>query len=161
MNSRSRRRHAAYRERLAPSLWTIVAAMVCAPMAALVFVKIGTTLALVIGAVVAVVMVAALIGLAPSVEVAGSVLRAGPARIDVSYLGEPTVLRGDQARAARGPGLPVRAWHMLRGGIDGLVVFPLTDPDDPAPAWVVSSRTPDRLAAAVRRAQLRPRTPHR
>ncbi|MFT4306676.1 MAG: DUF3093 domain-containing protein [Microbacterium sp.] len=161
MNSRSRPRDADYRERLAPSLWTIVAAMVCAPMATLVFVKIGTTLALLIGAAVAIALVAALIGLAPIVDVTGSVLRVGPARIDVSYLGEPTALRGEQARTVRGPGLPAHAWHMLRGGIDGVVVLPLTDPDDPAPAWVVSSRTPDRLAAAVRRAQFRPRTPRR
>lgn len=161
MSSRARPVPADYRERLGPSLWMIVATMVSAPMAALVVIPVGTTVALIVGAAVAIGLVSALILLAPTVRVSGSILRVGPAHIDVAYLGEPTVLRGEQARALRGPGLPVRAWHMLRGGIDGLVVVPVTDADDPAPSWVVSSRTPDRLAAAVLRAQLRTRSPRR
>ncbi|MDQ1128576.1 DUF3093 domain-containing protein [Microbacterium sp. SORGH_AS_0888] len=150
-----------YRERLTPSLWTIVAAAVCAPMAILVFVPAGAVLALVVGVLVAIAIVSLLLGLAPRVSVSGSTLRAGRAHIDVSFLGEPTALTGDEARALRGPGLPVRSWHLLRGGIDGVVVVPVLDSDDPTPAWVISSRTPDRLAAAVRRAQLRLRTPSR
>ena len=43
-----------YRERLSPSLWVIVSAAVAAPMAALVFAPIDTTLALVAGALVGV-----------------------------------------------------------------------------------------------------------
>ncbi len=38
-----------YRERLSPSLWTVIGAAVAAPMAALVFAPIDTTLALVAG----------------------------------------------------------------------------------------------------------------
>jgi hypothetical protein len=37
----------------------------------------------------------------------------------------------------------------------------VTDPDDPTPSWVISSRTPDRLAAAIRVAQATQRTPRR
>jgi hypothetical protein len=50
---------------------------------------------------------------------------------------------------------------VIRGGIDGVVIVAITDPDDPAPYWVISTRTPDRLAAALRRAQATPRTPSR
>jgi hypothetical protein len=157
MNSATR----PYRERLSPSLWTLVAAAVCAPMAVLVLAPVGATIALIGGLVVAALIVVAMVGLAPVVSVSETTLRAGRAHIDVSLLGEPTPLTGDDARAARGPELPVRAWHLLRGGIDGLVVVPVDDPDDPTPAWVISTRTPDRLAAAVRRAQLRRRTPSR
>ncbi|HEY6113086.1 MAG TPA: DUF3093 family protein, partial [Gaiellaceae bacterium] len=62
-----------------------------------------------------------------------------------------------------GVGLDPRSWHVIRGGIDGLVTIPVIDPDDPTPAWALSTRTPDRLAAAVRRAQsvATPRTPRR
>ena len=88
-------------------------------------------------------------------------LRAGRAHIDVALLGEPAIMIGDQARHARGPGLDPRSWHVIRGGIDGVVVTAVTDPDDPTPSWVISSRTPDRLAAAIRVAQATQRTPSR
>jgi hypothetical protein len=150
-----------YRERLGPSLWVLVSAAVAAPMAALVFTPIDTTLALVVGAVVGVVVVALLMAASPVVQVGDGVLRAGRAHIDVRFLGEPEIYSGDAARHARGAGLDPRSWHLIRGGIDGVVVVPLTDEDDPAPSWVVSSRTPDRLAAALRRARATPRTPSR
>lgn len=142
-----------YRERLSPSLWILVAAAVCGPMAALVFSPIDTTLALVIGAVVGVGIVALLVAGSPVLEVRDGMLRAGRARIPVELLGEPILRSGDEARRARGPELDHRAWHVIRGGIDGVAVFPVEDPDDPTPTWVLSSRTPNRLAAAVRRAR--------
>jgi hypothetical protein len=50
---------------------------------------------------------------------------------------------------------------LLRGGIDGVVTIPLADPDDPTPSWVISTRTPDRLSAAIRRQQVRRSIPYR
>lgn len=150
-----------YRERLGPSLWILVSAAVAAPMAALVFAPIDTTVALAAGAVVGILIVAVLMTSSPKVEVRAGVLRAGRAHIDVELLGEPRALTAEDARMARGVDLDPRSWHLIRGGIDGVVVVPVLDPDDPAPAWVISSRTPDRLSAAVRRAQIRRRTPSR
>jgi hypothetical protein len=152
-----------YRERLGPSLWVVVSAAVAGPMAALVFAPLDTTIALVIGAVVGVGVVALLVAGAPVIEIRDGMLRAGRAHIDVALLGAPAFLVGDQAQHARGPGLDPRSWHLIRGGIDGIVVTPVTDPDDPTPVWVMSSRTPDRFAAALRlaQAQATPRTPSR
>lgn len=150
-----------YRERLGPSLWLLVSAALAGPMAALVLAPIDTTLALLIGAGVAVAVVILLMAASPVVEVRDGELRAGRAHIDVALLGEPVAFVSQEARNARGPGLDPRSWHLIRGGIDGVVVVPVQDPDDPAPVWVVSTRTPDRLAAALRHAQLRRRTPDR
>jgi hypothetical protein len=111
--------------------------------------------------VVAVGVIALLIALSPVIEVDGGRLRAGRAHIDVRFLGEPSPHVGEDARTQRGPGLDSRSWHLIRGGIDGIVVVPLDDPDDPVPSWVISTRTPDRLAAALRRAKATPRTPGR
>lgn len=144
---------ASYRERLSPSLWLIVSAGVVAPMAALVFVRIDAAFSLVIGVAVAVAVIAALIGLAPRIEVSNGTLRAGRAHIDVRLLGAPTALAGDQARAARGVDLDTHGWHLIRGGIDGLVVVPVRDQDDPTTSWTISTRTPERLAAIIARAQ--------
>ena len=150
-----------YRERLGPSLWILVAAAVAAPMAALVLTPIDTTIALVAGVCVGVVLIALMIAAAPVVEVEDGELRAGRAHIGVEFLGAPEVHVGDDARHARGAGLDPRSWHLIRGGIDGVVVIPVTDEDDPTTAWVISSRTPDRLSAAVRRAQITRSTPSR
>jgi hypothetical protein len=88
-------------------------------------------------------------------------LSAGRARIPVEYLGEPVALTAQEARDARGRDADPRSCMLVRGGIGGIVVVPVEDPDDPTPAWIVSTRTPDRLAAALRRAQLTQRTPRR
>ncbi|MGN6220550.1 MAG: DUF3093 domain-containing protein [Microbacterium sp.] len=150
-----------YRERLGPSLWVLVAAALAGPMAALVFTPIDTTVALVIGAAVSVLVIALLILAAPTVRVERGELRAGRAHIGVEFLGDPEAHLGDDARHQRGAGLDPRAWHLIRGGIDGVVVIPVVDADDPTTAWVISSRTPDRLAAAVRRAQVKRSTQRR
>lgn len=150
-----------YRERLSPSLWVIVSAAVAAPMAALVIAPIDTTLALVAGVVVGVAIVGFLVAASPVVEIRDGVLIAGRAHIDVAFTGEAVVHTGADAQYARGPGLHPRSWHLIRGGIDGVVVVAITDPDDPAPSWVISTRTPDRLVAVLRRAQATPRTPSR
>ncbi|MFJ6679437.1 DUF3093 domain-containing protein [Microbacterium sp. NPDC091382] len=142
-----------YRERLSPSLWLLVSAAVCAPMAAVVFSPIDTTLALAIGLGVGIVLVATLILAAPVVTLSDGVLHVGRARIPVAELGTPEVLVGEDARAARGVGLRRDDWHLIRGGIDGLVRVPVSDDDDPTARWVFSSRTPDRVAAMITRAQ--------
>lgn len=142
-----------YSERLAPSLWLIVAAVVVAPMASLVFVQMNEIIALAIGFAVAVVVIAGLILLAPKITVEHTLLRAGRASIDVTLLGSPVALDGEEARAARGTGLDANGWHLIRGGIDGIVVVPVEDPDDPTTVWTISTRTPERLAAVIERAQ--------
>jgi hypothetical protein len=130
-------------------------------MAALVLSPFDTTIALVAGATVGIAIVGLLVLASPILEVGGGELRAGRAHIGVEFLGAPEVHTGDAARHARGAGLDPRGWHLIRGGIDGVVVLPVTDPDDPTAAWTISSRTPDRLAAAVRQAQATRSTPRR
>lgn len=138
-----------YRERLAPSLWLFLAAALAGPMLALCFVPVGQVVALLIGVCATAAIIWLIIAGSPTVSVRGRTLRAGRAWIDARWLGEARVLHGEEARTARGPGLPARGWHLIRGGIDGVVVVPNLDPDDPVPSWTISTRTPDRLAAAI------------
>ncbi|HZU92773.1 MAG TPA: DUF3093 domain-containing protein [Microbacterium sp.] len=153
MQNRTAETRPLYRERLSPSLRLLVTVALAGPMVSLVFVPVGSTIALVAGAAVSAVLVAMFVWLTPVVAVDGTELRAGRAHIDAKFLGEPEVLTADDARQARGPLLSGRGWHLIRGGIDGLVVVPNTDEDDPVESWTVSSRTPDRLAAAIRAAR--------
>ncbi len=142
-----------YRERLSPSLWVVVSAAVAAPMVSLVFVPVDATIALIAGIGVGLALTFGLVASAPVVEVSRGELRVGSAHVAVDLLGDPIALSGDAAREARGTGLRRTAWHLLRPGIDGVVSVPLDDPRDPVTDWVFSTRTPDRVAAAIRRAQ--------
>ncbi|GAA1693016.1 DUF3093 domain-containing protein [Microbacterium sediminicola] len=148
-----------YRERLSPSLWFLVSAAVVAPMAALTVTPVDGTLALIVGVIVAAAVVVAWALTGPVVLLADGVLRAGRASIAVTELGTAVAKTGDDARRARGPELGRHSWHLVRGGIDGIVEIEITDPEDPARLWVISSRTPDRLVAALRRAQLNAAAP--
>ncbi|GAA4064500.1 hypothetical protein GCM10023065_14850 [Microbacterium laevaniformans] len=144
-----------YRERLSPSLWTLLSSAVVAPMVALVFVPLDPTVALAAGIAVGAVLICLLVFASPVVEVRGGELRVGRAHIPVDQLGTAEPLWADEARAARGPQLSAKAWHMFRGGIDPVVRVPVLDPGDPVTEWVFATRTPDRVVAAITRAQSR------
>jgi hypothetical protein len=141
-----------YRERLSPSLWMVVVIALVGPMVSLVFAPVASGIAIAAGVAVSLVLVVLSILLSPTVEVRGTVLRAGRAHIDARWLGEPAHFTGEEAHDRRGRDLARDGWHLIRGGIDGLVVVPITDPEDPMRSWTISSRTPDRLSAAIRAA---------
>ena len=82
-------------------------------------------------------------------EVTAEDFRAGRARIDLAHIGEATAFTGPDATAQRGPELDARAWLLLRGGVSGVVRVAITDPRDPTPYWLVSTRNPDRLVSEL------------
>ena len=61
------------------------------------------------------------------------------------------VLDADQARRRAGVDADARAHLVLRPYVATAVEITLDDPADPVPYWLVSTRRPDALAAAVGR----------
>ena len=94
-------------------------------------------------------IVAVLLATTPTVEVTDGMFRAGRARIERRYIGAARPFEGAEATAERGGRLDARAWLLVRGWIPGLVRVDLTDPGDPTPYWLVSTRRPDALAKAL------------
>ena len=84
------------------------------------------------------------------VSVADGWLRAGRARIEGVHLGEVAALDAEESRRVAGPEADARAYLLLRPYLKRAVRVEITDPADPAPYWLVSSRHPDELARAVR-----------
>jgi hypothetical protein len=142
-----------YRERLLPSAWVYLAVALLIPACLLVFAPIS----MVAGVVSAIVLFGGacfgLVATSPVVEIAGGEFRAGRARIPVRFTSNPESFRREEATAKRGPELDARAWLCLRGWIDPIVRVHITDPDDPAPYWVVSTRHPEELVAALDKAR--------
>lgn len=88
-------------------------------------------------------------GSAPLV-VADSCLRAGRAVLPLQHCRAVTSLDAEETRAQRGPQADARAYLLLRPYISTAVRVDLDDPSDPAPYWLLSTRRPHQLAAAVR-----------
>jgi len=84
------------------------------------------------------------------VEVADGWLRAGRARISGEFLGEVEALDPAETRRVAGPGADVRAYLLLRPYLKRSVRVAIRDDRDPTPYWLVSSRDPEHLAAAIR-----------
>lgn len=138
-----------YAERLwlGPLGWILL--VVFAAMMAVAFVPLDPRVAAVVGVGVLVVGAVVLVGLAPRIEVRDGVLRAGGAHIPVELLGTAVALDAQETRAELGPRLDARAHVCLRGWIPTAVRVEVRDPQDPTPYWVVSTRRPEALAAAV------------
>lgn len=138
-----------YRERVRPALWWYPIIALIIPAALLILAPVS----IVAGALTAAGLVAGclvlLLASAPVIEVAEGELRAGRARIPLGQVGDVRVARGDEARHERGPGLDARAWLLLRGDVDPVVRVTILDADDPAPYWLVSTRAPEALAQAI------------
>ena len=83
------------------------------------------------------------------VEVRDGELRAGAARVPLSDVGRVRVLDRERMDALRGVDADVRAYVCQRGWLPRGVVVEIVDPDDPVPYWLISSRKPERLAAAL------------
>lgn len=76
-------------------------------------------------------------------------LRAGRYHLEPTYIGSATPLVGEAARAALGPEADHRAFLFTRPFVSSLVRVDLADPADPHPYWLVSTRRPAELAAAL------------
>ncbi|MFT4188985.1 MAG: DUF3093 domain-containing protein [Aeromicrobium sp.] len=76
-------------------------------------------------------------------------LRAGRAHLEGRFIGAVEVLDPAAYRATMGPRADVRAWLVTRPWIVEGVKVVLDDASDPVPYWLLGSRHPDQLAAAV------------
>jgi hypothetical protein len=79
----------------------------------------------------------------------GPQLRVDDARLPVRYVADAIPLDAAAKRELLGPLAHPLAFVVQRPWVAGVVQVMLDDPADPTPYWVVSSRRPERLAAAL------------
>lgn len=140
-----------YRERLLPHWWAWVVAGALVAMLAVAY---GSALGLPAGAAVGTIGVGLAAWLlwitSPVVAVDAAGLHAAGAVLPAWALGPATVLDGAGVAQRRGPGCDARTYLVLRPwSAARAVLVAVRDPQDPHPAWLVSSRRPESLAAAV------------
>jgi hypothetical protein len=138
-----------YSERLLPGPWIFVITALVIPASLLVFLPINLTLGVICAAVLYTACVVLLIIGSPRIEVTDAVLVAGRARLPLPNVGDATGFTGTAATAQRGTKLDARAWLVIRGWISPVVKVDVLDENDPTPYWLVSTRHPKELIAAL------------
>ncbi|MDQ4051547.1 MAG: DUF3093 domain-containing protein [Actinomycetota bacterium] len=83
------------------------------------------------------------------IVVADGELRAGRAHIAAEHLGAAEPLDAEQTRRVAGVEADARAYLLLRPYLKRAVRIEITDPADPAPYWLLSTRHPDQLAGVL------------
>ena len=140
---------AIYKERLYPSFSFSVALALSGPMVFLAALPFGPQLAVPLGFVVPTGLLLTLYWLAPEIRVAEGQLKANRISIPVSALGDVVRLSKEEFSKALGPNADPRAQLMIRGYVQTGVKIEVSDPDDPTPYLLLSSRKPEELAVAL------------
>ncbi len=140
-----------FAERLSvPLRWWVQGTMLVATLWLALVVAVPLTLAWVVTGMAMALLVVLFVSYgAARVSVADGVLRAGRAQITTDHVGAVTPLDPEAMRLQAGRDADARAFLLLRPYLKRGVRVDLSDPSDPAPYWLISSRRPDRLAAAL------------
>jgi hypothetical protein len=143
-----------YRERLWPSfgVWFGTAFVLM-----MIDVAVGAGLGIPTGLAVTVLTAAAagywLVSASPTITVTDEQLSAGRAHIALTYIDNVTALTSEQARNATGRDANGLTYLVTRGWVTTAVRFDITDDADPTPDWIVGTRRPQELAAALEQAR--------
>jgi hypothetical protein len=143
-----------YRERLWPAPWLFISTALVIPASLLVFLPINPWVGVVTAAVLYLGCAGLLLAASPVIEITGTQFHAGRARLPIAIVGAVECFHGEEARLERGQRLDARAWLLIRGWVDPVVRIGLVDPLDPAPYWLVSTRRPEQVAAAIEAARV-------
>jgi len=140
-----------YGERLSvPLRWWALATMFLASFLLAFLVAVPAPLAFALTGAIAAITVAVLSGYGSAqVLIEGGTFRAGRAAIPVRFLTQPEPLDARQTRRTAGPEADARAYLLLRPYVPAAVRVRVVDPADPTPYWLVSTRHPRTLAAAL------------
>jgi DUF3093 family protein len=139
-----------FRERLhVPVVWWLLAGGLALSVLLAFGISAGPVWGVVTAAAVLAVAAAIFAQSAVRIEVDDAMIRIGRARIEHRYIAGASALDAEQTRRRAGVEADARAHLVLRPYVATAVEITLDDPADPVPYWLVSSRRPQALAAAL------------
>jgi hypothetical protein len=142
-----------FRERLTvPLIWWLLAGLFALSVLLAVGAYLGPTWG--VGAAVAIMIVATAIFVSASIVISvdSQEIRVGRASIEHAYIAACRALDAEQTRQRAGVAADARAHLVLRPYVKTAVEITLNDQDDPVPYWLLSTRRPQKLAAAQQEA---------
>lgn len=140
-----------YRERLfAPPLWWLAGMLTMLTFGAIVWTGFNAGVTLAVFAAVIIVTAAFLLNWGrATIEVSDGELRVGHDRLPLTDVGHVRPLDEAQARALRGPRADPRAYVLIRPYLRLAVYVEVTRADASTPYWLLATRRPVELAAAI------------
>jgi hypothetical protein len=140
-----------YRERLfAPPLWWVVGMVTMFTFGAIVWTGFDLWLTIAVFGALAAATAAFLLNWGrATIEVADGKLQAGNQSIPLACTGQVHALDEAQARAMRGPRADPRAYILIRPYLRYAVYVEIAAPDSDVPYWLIATRHPAELAAAI------------
>ena len=142
-----------YREQLrVPTSYWLLSVPVIALLGAELFAGFSAAVAIIVYAAFVVVIGGFLLAWsAARIEVSDTTVRAGGASLPLSAISEVIALDEKQAALMRGPRADPAAHLLLRPYLKQAVCLMLADPSSGVPYWLLATRHPDELAAAISR----------
>ncbi|HKD87168.1 MAG TPA: DUF3093 domain-containing protein [Streptosporangiaceae bacterium] len=140
-----------YRERLfAPPLWWVVGMITMLTFGAIVWTGFDPLITIAVFATLIAITAAFLLNWSRAViEVAAGELRVGDATLPLVTIGEVRALSEAQTRALLGPRADPAAHTVIRPYLRLAVYIEIKGPDPASPYWLVETRHPAELAAAI------------
>jgi hypothetical protein len=144
-----------YHERLsAPPLWWITGMSTMLTLGAIVWTGFDPALTAVVFGVLILTTAAFLVNWGRvTIDVREGEVRAGPDVLPLKDIGEVRALGESQARALRGPRADPRAHILIRPYLREAVYIEVTRPEAAHPYWLLGTRRPADLAAAIESAR--------
>lgn len=139
-----------YTERLKPSFGMYAAALLIVGMVFLATIYLGKVASVVAPIIAAGGLLWWLRSASHELVITTAELRIHRAIVPRELIQSVEVYRGEEARKARGPWVQNGSYLAIRGWVDPVVVLHLAEHDQPVPTWVVSTRNPEKVAAALR-----------
>jgi hypothetical protein len=143
-----------YRERLGVPLWWWLLITGCVLLlGTTLWAGLSVTIAVVIYVALEAICAVALLGWgAATIEITGPELRAGSQRLPLAQIAHATPLDAAQTRALRGPRADPAAYLMIRPYLPESVYVEIAGRPAERPYWLIATRRPAELAAAIERA---------
>ncbi len=143
-----------YRETVWPSLIASLPIALIAPAVALVVTPFTDfVLATLAGSFAFVICLIALLALSPKIRVSkteGRIhLHVNSATIDSKHIGAIELIEKQQVRNERGPSLDARSFRVFQPSVPQMLKLQVIDEADATPYWLVSTRDPKNLKAAL------------
>jgi hypothetical protein len=134
-----------YTERVLPKWSSFLPVLGVFPAIWLTLLPINEIAGVVAGLVTTALIVFAMIAKSARISITSESLEVSTASIERKHISAIEVISKSEAFAARGRELDPRAWFHFQGSVDTLVRVQISDPNDPTPYWLFSTRRPEQI----------------
>jgi hypothetical protein len=138
-----------YRERVLPSLISLLPALLIWPTCYLTFLLINPLAGAVIGGFVTAAVLVSMWFAAPLIEVDQTGFSVGESNLPLDVISKVEVIVESEAFAERGVKLSPAAYTRFQLSVKELVKLYIADPQDSTPYWLIATRKPELIAELI------------